>query len=580
VPFPTLSPAAAYALLAGVALAVVLLHLLRPRAPARLVGSAVLWRRVLQVRPRRSSRWRWWLSLALALAIALSLALALITTDPATGGARRSVLILDNAPSMAARTRDGRTRWQHALARARAVVDAGGAVMVLDTMGYAPAPAFVEGAAAREALEQIPLATFGTPRLPPVPPPADSSVHVFSDGVTLTRLPDQAMLHDVFEAADNVAITAFDARPMLQDPTRIEVLVQILNASPGPKRVRLALRGGADFRLLQPLEVGAGELIDATFDVSAFAGGVLAAAVAADGDAFALDDIAYALVPAHAARRVLLVSADSAPLADALRALPGVELTTVAPAAYAGASRFDIAVFDRFAPAALPAAALLFGAPGDRFLTRPAIGGWDGADPIMAGVAWHDLRLQRARAQSATGDTLLWSGNAPAEPLIVAVRDRAARAIRVGFTLQDSNFGVQGGLPVFLGQALAWLADAAPAPGHALGPIEVALERARVTDGTGRPLPTLRTARGTLFEANRPDVYTATAGASSIQICANLTDPRVAQINWRALGDAGGVRATGAALARWTPQRWQLLTALAALLLLAEWIAYVRKLAL
>ena len=575
-----LSPAAAYALLAGVALVIVLLHLLKPRAQPHRVASALIWRRVLGARRRRPSRWRWWLSLLLALGIGLSLALALTVSNLAPGaGGARVVLVLDNSPSMAARTRDGQTRWQHARARARAVLDTGGTAMLLDTMGYAPASGFVTREAARAELERLPLATFGTPRLPPVPLPEDSALHLFTDGVTLTSLPAQATLHNVFEAADNVAITAFEARPMLQDPTRVEALVQLYNAAPASLRVRLMLRGGERFSLAQELDLAPGELVDATFDVSAFDGGVLGAAVAAPGDAFALDDVAYAVVPAHATRRVLLVSPGNARLADSLRALPGTQFTSVTPAAYPPAGRFDVAVFDRFAPAVLPPAALLIGARGERTLGNPVVGGWDESHALTAGVPWRDLRLRRASSQGPSGKALLWSDSTPPEPLIVAVHDGSSRAIHVGFELADSNLALQPGFPVFLGQALAWLGDASPALSHGLGPIEVPLDAAQVVDGAGRAQPTVRTTGGTQFDAPRPDVYTATARSGSVQVVANVLDPRLAQINRSVLAGATAAEPSVArGLGRWLAEPWRALLALAAILLLMEWTAFTRRL--
>jgi hypothetical protein len=103
----------AWLALAGVAVAIWLLHLLKPRAQRHVVASALLWRRVLGVRPRRPARWRWWLSLALALGIGLSLAMALVRPDSFVPGSHGTplVVVLDNSPSMAARTRDGQTRW-------------------------------------------------------------------------------------------------------------------------------------------------------------------------------------------------------------------------------------------------------------------------------------------------------------------------------------------------------------------------------------------------------------------------------------------------------------------------------------
>jgi hypothetical protein len=177
----------AWLVLAGVAATIWLLHLLKPRARRQVVASALLWRRVLGVRPRQAARWRWWLSLALALGIGLSLALALVRPDALAPGAGGTplVVVVDNSPSMAARTRDGRTRWQHALAGARTLLEGCREAMLLDTMGFARVSGFVARETALAELERLPVGSYGRPQLPPAALARDSALHLFTDGVGL-----------------------------------------------------------------------------------------------------------------------------------------------------------------------------------------------------------------------------------------------------------------------------------------------------------------------------------------------------------------------------------------------------------
>ena len=96
----------AWLVLACVAATIWLLHLLKPRARRQVVASALLWRRVLRVRPRQAARWRWWLSLALALGIGLSLALALVRPDALAPGAGGTPLVVaDGAPAVSDKER-------------------------------------------------------------------------------------------------------------------------------------------------------------------------------------------------------------------------------------------------------------------------------------------------------------------------------------------------------------------------------------------------------------------------------------------------------------------------------------------
>ena len=179
-----MSTFAAYALLAAVAAIVLLLHLLRPRPVQVVIGSTLLWTRVAKHYRRRDRLWRWWLSLLLCLAAALTLAFA-VTRAPLPAGLAaqmRLVVVLDNSPSMAARTRDGKSRWLHAVEQARALIEGSSEIMLLDTMGDATLSAFVLRDEALAALERVRLHTSGTAQLPPLVDDASQEVHFIGDG--------------------------------------------------------------------------------------------------------------------------------------------------------------------------------------------------------------------------------------------------------------------------------------------------------------------------------------------------------------------------------------------------------------
>src|SRR5262249_26784289 len=306
---------------------------------------------------------------------------------------------------MTASTRDGKTRWSHAVDQARALIEAAGPqIMLLDTVGEAPISGFGSRAEAMAALERLRATTHGVPQMPALPGDANLALHVLTDGVADIDIPEHAVIHSVFEAADNVAVTALEVRAFPADPLRYEAFVQVYNASPGPKHVRLSLRGGARFALVQELDLAPAELVDAAFDVSRFQGGVLAAAALAADDAYSLDDVAFAIVPVHRTKQVVLVTRGNAALEDCLRSLSDIRVQTLAPAAYRSDLRADAYVFDGFAPPEPPrAGALLFAPPGVSWLppaSHEVIGAsvsdWDRAHPLTDGVRWHDVRIKRA----------------------------------------------------------------------------------------------------------------------------------------------------------------------------------------
>ncbi|MCC7112764.1 MAG: hypothetical protein IT520_00105, partial [Burkholderiales bacterium] len=332
----------------------------------------------------------------------------------------------------------------------------------------------------------------------------------------------------------------------------------------------------------QQLRMAAGERVDATFDVSDFEGGVLAAAAVTTGDAFAGDDIAYAVVPSHRTRRVQLVTRGHPALADALAALPGVRLEIVDPAKYRHGAAADAYVFDGFAPPEAPdAGALLFRPPAagwlppaDRGMGRVVIDAWDRADPIASGIAWDTLDVRRASVWERVPGGVQAVVRAGASAVVVAGR-ATAPWIAVAFGASDSDLPLRPAFTVFLGQALAHLAGSDDASTEPLGTVRVALAEAEVIDGAGRRVEHRSVPGATLFEAVRPDIYTARTADARVRIAAAVLDPSRAEINRSAFAE--DLRPAEAASA--PPLERPVVIALACLaLLLVDWAAFTRRL--
>jgi hypothetical protein len=246
-------------------------------------------------------------------------------------------------------------------------------------------------------------------------------------------------------------------------------------------------------------------------------------------------------------------------------------------------------VFDRYAPREAPAGgALLFRPPGVTWIDakwRPVsqseVASWDQSDALTAGVAWRDLRLESAQLADAgppaavvTAKTV--GGASARGGLVVAGRARA-RWVAVGFALQDSNFPLQSGFPVFLGTALSWLTESARIASEGLGRIEVPIANAQVRDGADHRVAATATARGTLFEAPRPGVYVVGNGPQRLIVVANVSDPRVPQINYSRIGpDGANLKSTDRARPSW-PEPWIWLLGLAFVLLTVEWATFSRR---
>lgn len=592
--FLALSTSMALALLASVALLIVFLYLLKSQLRHVTVSSNFIWRKLEAMRRPATDRWRWWLSLLLALVAGLNIALALTQPQvPAMGGvAERIVLVLDDSASMAARANDGKSRWDHAIERARGVIlsaSLASEFMVLDTLGHADTPDWVTRTQALTKLAKLSVNISGIAHMPIFPTGEQIVAILFTDGVADLEPGKNVLVESLFAPADNVAITAFDTKAILNEPTRSQALVQVFNASPRPRRIQLALTGKNGYALERTLDLAAGQFSNQTMDVSGFAAGVLRAEVYAPGDGFDIDNVAYSVVTPHRIKRVLLVTSGNRPLQDSLQLLPGVALTVLPPASYGPALKFDAFVFDRFAPVMAPSSgALLFGPsrvpwlpPFDRIATNPTITRWTESHPLGVSVSWRDLKVQRATLAKLSEhgpQTDLVLAKGAGEGVLVAAGGAGQRWIAVGFQLDQSNFAVQSGFPVFLAGALEWLTGNIQVLSRGLGRIEVAYVDAKVMGADGRAMVTANTAGATAFSAARPEVFTIASGSANVQLVANVTDPHFSDINHSRFTDRPNIGASRLTARRYGFEPWVVLIGLAVALLAFEWVTFTRRL--
>jgi hypothetical protein len=346
------------------------------------------------------------------------------------------------------------------------------------------------------------------------------------------------------------------------------------------------VRGGDGFHVARDIDVAGDTVVNLTLDVTSYPQGPLRARVESAGDAFDLDDTAYCLVLPHRARRVLLVTPGDPLLEATLRLLPGVALTVVAPSQYTASKSFDAYVFDRFAPADPPAAgALLFRPPSAAWIDAPWRASarthklaWDTIHPLAAGVSWRDVRIERPRLARVPADRAVVSvrGGAGAEGAVIVTGQGSARWAAVGFALDDSNFPLQAGFPVFLGTALQWLAAGPVVETATVGPVLVPVPKASVFDLEGSRVPVTATPAGVLFEADRPGLYRIEGGSEPRLLAVNANDLRIAQIN-RQRTPIPGAPSMPDPVARFAlPEAGLLLLGLALVLLLAEWAGFSR----
>lgn len=580
--------AAAIAL--GAALVVLLLYLLRPPARRLLVPSSLIWERVLRANRRRDDRLRWLLSLLLAAAIAALIALAASGPKlPGAAGSERIVLVVDNSPTMTARTSDGSTRFELARARALALLEAAGPasqVLVADTMRRIPIPAFEQAQAARARLDSLEVGFGEQPAVPVAAITAEARArYAITDGVQLRRIPEGMTAVSVFEPVENVGITAFDVQPVPGAPQRYQAFVEMSNTGALPANAVLSLTGLGGARVERSVSLAAGSSQRELIDVSGFDGGPLRAALLMPGDGLALDDEAYGFLPIRREVRVLLVTQSNAFLEKSLAAQPRVRLRVVSPQGYADRGDTDVIVFDRYSPRAAPLAPALLVRPGrvawlpERGVevARPKVARWDGDHPLLENVSLRELYIEKAApARAAADGPRPLAATATGAPLML-VQHGTRRWVSLAFALEDSNFALQPGFPVFLNNAISWLAGEPPAQRAGLGPVALPASALRVIGVDGAEVPMFVAAGVPQVDATRPGVYTVFTPRERTRIAVSLLDARLSEVNRSALPavEPVTVQPVGAALpfGLW---RWLLLAAL--LLLVVEWFTYNRRL--
>ncbi len=598
-------------LLGATVATVVFLYWLKPPPQRVVVPSTLLWDRLLKEKKRNTllDRLRWWLSLMLALIIGLSVASGMGRPELSSPGrdVRNITVVIDNSATMATRTADGFTRWEHAVAHAGRVLGQGsasGQFLILDTSGQAPPGEPGDRRSALEVLAELTVSLGDDPQFPDLPE-GESEIFFISDGVLVDDAPPEATLISVFEPAHNVGITAFQVEALPSEPTRFQAFVQVKNASDVGKQTTLRLSGSNEGGIRDTLTLGPGETRGRSIDLGNFERGPVRAVVTADSDAFPADDYAYGFLPIRTQTRVLLVTRGNVYLENVLADEPRLSLAVVSPAQYDPQVSADVYIFDRFAPPEAPGGpTLVFLPPDVEWLTQtlavveaPEVLGWNPAHPVLRFVALEDLRIDRAAriAMPEEGDAGPTSvvgetGRAPAAEVVVGspllplvlVSERPERIVRVSFALEDSNFPLHPGFPIFLTNTLGWLMDEQVALARAPGQIEVPLAMAAVTDLEGSDVATWPLSNRTVFMADQPGLYTVTQADRRLRVAVNLASTARTSVNDSGFTSDEITSAASTVLADTevgpSEELWMAFLLLALFLVVVEWVTYHRRL--
>jgi hypothetical protein len=594
----TLSPLVVGAALLATLAAVILLYLLRPPARRRFVSSNLIWHRVLDAYRRVSDRWRWWLSLLMASLVCAAIVLAVVR--PGTGanaaGKGKVVLVVDNAPTMATRTSSGKERFEIAKNRAvKLIGDLSPAtqVMVVDTQRRLTTPDFDSRKQAIETVQALQLGqTFR-----PIVPSAIASIpaerrYVVTDGVLLGAPPSDFVTISVFEAAENLGITAFDFDNVPGNAAQREAFVEVFNAGSQPVSAQVVISGLGKERISRTVSVPAHSYTGQTFNISAFPGGPIRAALTATGDAYPDDDVAYGYLSSRRRVHVVLVTDFGGNyLVKSLSSQPRVRLKVESPRLYmdqvaAGSSQADIFVFDRFVPKQPPPGpALLIGSrPASWLPARAGVASYPEIEtanlrhPVLRDISLRDLYIERGNYLKAPQDDVTSVLLRASDDRVLALaHDGLPRWVLVGFDVANSNFGLLPAFPVFLGNTINWLADEPEILRAQPGVIPVPFQHARVVSMDGTELPVVNVDKRSFFDATQPGLYTAAGKDRPVRIAVNLLERRISDVNRSALPTSAAQTGAGEGSSDLPLGISALLLILAAALLCIEWVAYHRR---
>jgi Mg-chelatase subunit ChlD len=378
----------------------------------------------------------------------------------------------------------------------------------------------------------------GAGDLTPESPTQPAEMVMFSDG----RVEDASRLvlrrgtmeiAEVGQTVDNVGIISIDARRNYERPELLNVFVTVGNFGPQPIESDVALK--IDGRLMTVSQVKLGASMQAetapsaapatrstgdahiagvSFELTYDSAGIMEIELARS-DAFPTDNRAWVVVQPPRSLEVLLVSSGNYFLKKALGSLPLRKVEYADPEVFeARASKyapdgklaFDVAILDRCSPAKLPTGNYVFFGAVPRIdevkdsglVENEFIYDWDDQHPILRHVLMNYLRVSKWRRMELPARAIkLVEGETT--QVMALVSSGGSRFLIVAFDLYESNWPLQLGFPVFIYNAIQYLASSVTMgpsqsahPGEALPiPVPPGVDKLTVRrpDGRSETLP-------------------------------------------------------------------------------------------
>lgn len=465
---------------------IVALYLQRPKRRTVQVSSLLFWQRILEREPQRQflGRLRHPLSLLLQLMIFLLLLLALARPEGRPQGRQSTVIVVDARARMQAGG-----AFPAALKAASEIASQAGmghevAVLAVEGMAMVVSPFTTDARELREKLSRLEVSDAGRGMDEALKLAGDllsgrtgnkRLIVVTDRPVTGTGGGIEQML--VGRAMENMAILAVAQRPVPSSPQSAEALVRLGNFSNEERKVELELSlDGRPFDV-QSTVLKSGEEASVSTLISEDMlrnGDGLFRARLTEGDDLAVDNEARASISTTGRLKVLLISAGNPFLESALRASGNIAMDILSPESWKSGlgGGFDAVIFDNW----LPEGATLESLGEGRFLFFGLSPFQLGREPEKAfelersdsqsALLWNvdvaSVHLDRAyKLQTPDGerwraDVVLESGGLPV--LMSLESSEHQRAVVAAFAVEDSDFPLRVGFPLFVSNAVHWLA--------------------------------------------------------------------------------------------------------------------------
>lgn len=434
---------------------------------------------------------------------------------------------------------------------------------------------------------------------------ADSSGAVHLGGARLSYV-------KVGRDSNNVGITQFSVRRYPLDKARYEVMLELTNTGPDAEDVELSLLGDGTLVDLTKLRIQPGERLPRFYPQLSGASRTLEAKIArVDGgrDDLPADDHAFALLPERRRAKVLVVTGGNTYLEAALLLDEYLEVTDVAPKAYAEAAAkggWDAVIFDGVTPAEMPRSHALYldprgpGAPVkvDAELKQPGFDRVERKHPAIRFLALDDVNVGAGRKLvPQQGDKVLGASDGGGSPILVAGTRGGFKFVALGFDVRDSDLPLRVAWPLFVLDCINWFTDedaqylssfrtgdvwripvAASVASTPSGIASDAVATLKEPDGTTRLVPVHEERAVVLGRTS--GFYELTAGGQTTRFAANLLDASESAIAPQDKLVVDGKQSGKLAGYRIGVRReiWIYLLLAAALLTALEWATYHRRL--